>query len=253
MHSNTEQRRAELQKLELELKIKIDNLNSYKKDEQIQMLEKANELDSIRENMEKSLADFESFKSKKSKARESLKLAERILNQKPHLTEGDRIESNRSKQYDSTIDLDTGNDIENTNPNTQNKFYDSSTNVIFQSPTRGDDLSENDLKDERVALNEVVVNRNKDTPVMYSKYQRSISRGAHRSSQIINPLTESYECQNKNMERYNSVGNLGIKPKKIKKSKERNSYRFMHSSSSQAIMKNIKIPLGKLYVNSHTE
>jgi hypothetical protein len=37
------------------------------------MLEKANELDSIREEMEKALAEFESIKNKKAKAKESLK------------------------------------------------------------------------------------------------------------------------------------------------------------------------------------
>lgn len=72
-YKDNERRKAELDKLELELKSKIDKLNSIKKDEQIQMLEKANELDSIREEMEKALAEFESIKNKKMKAKESLK------------------------------------------------------------------------------------------------------------------------------------------------------------------------------------
>lgn len=244
MHSNTEKRRAELQKLELELKTKINNLNSYKKDEQIQMLEKANELDSIREEMEKALAEFELIKGKKTKARESLRLAERILNQRPNSSQEDKIQSNRSRQYDSMIDLDTRLDIENFDPNIVNKFYDSSANVASQSPMDREDLSENDLKYDRNRTKEVIINGTKDTPAIFSHYRRPISRGGQRSSLMINPLTESYECQNNNLERYNSLGNFVKKPKKIKKPKDRNSYRFMHSSSSQGVIKNIKIPLG---------
>lgn len=82
MRSDNEKRKIELDKLELELKTQIDQLNSIKKDEQIMMLEKANELDSIREEMEKALIEFENIKSKKAKTKESLKCAERILNQK---------------------------------------------------------------------------------------------------------------------------------------------------------------------------
>lgn len=208
-YNDTQKRKAELDKLEVELKSKIDKLNNVKKDEHIQMLERANELDSVREEMEKALQEFERLKREKLKAKDSLK----------------QIESSRN--CESTLDLDTRFDVENTDPNietTVNKFYDSTANVIFQSPVPGDDFS-----DEEIQSNEVILNR-KETPNVFAKYKRSFSRGGNRSSQLMNPLTESYECQ---------TNHATIKPRK--KSKNRNSYRYMNSSS-QNLLKNIKVP-----------
>jgi len=73
MHNNNEKRKAELDKLELEYKSQIYQLNNIKKDEQIIMLEKANELDNIREQMEKALEELQKIKTQKLKAKESLK------------------------------------------------------------------------------------------------------------------------------------------------------------------------------------
>ena len=235
----------------MELKSKIDKLNSIKKDEQIQMLEKANELDSIREEMEKALAEFESIKNKKAKAKESLKWAEKILNQKqPFVGFEKSNETNRSKQCESTFEFDTRFDIENTDPNVENavtKFYDSSANVIFQSPIPEDDLSDRDLREEDIQSNEIIINTNENSNI-FNNYKRSLSRGGNRSSQMMNPLTESYECNNNpSLERYNSMGRLALKPKK---KKVRNSYRYINNGSSQSILQNLKVPLNQ---NNFTE
>ena len=97
--NENEKRKAELEKQEIELKSKIDQLNSVKKDEQIEMLEKANDLDSIREEMEKALDEFETVKNKRINAKESLRCAEKVLNQKKgNLSLNKKIVSNRSKQ-----------------------------------------------------------------------------------------------------------------------------------------------------------
>lgn len=150
-------------------------------------------------------------------------------------------DSSRTRQCDSTLDIDTRFDIENTNPNMENavnKFYESSTNVIFQSPVPQDSLSDNDLRYEDIESNEVVVNQ-KETPRLYNNLKRSLSRGTNRASQVMNPLTESYCSQNINIERYNSVGNLKIKSKK---KKIRNSYRYLTGITSQSIVKSLKAP-----------
>jgi hypothetical protein len=206
------------------------------------MLEKANELDSIREEMEKALSEFENIKIKKSQAKDSLKKAENIMNQRHYSSRAEGVfDNNKKRHWESTLELDT----ENTNPNVepQNQFFDSSANVIFQSPVPEDYSSENDLKFEDIESNEVVVNQ-KDTPNLYSKFKRSLSRGGNRSSQALNPLTESYCSQNVNIERYNSVGNLKIKPKK---KKNRNSYRYMNMNGlhSQSLVKNMKVNQGQ--------
>jgi len=242
MHNNNEKRKAELDKLELEYKSQIYQLNNIKKDEQIIMLEKANELDNIREQMEKALEELQKIKTQKLKAKESLKWAEKILSQRQSSYRSDNIyDSSRTRQCDSTLDIDTRFDIENTNPNMENavnKFYESSTNVIFQSPVPQDSLSDNDLRYEDIESNEVVVNQ-KETPRLYNNLKRSLSRGTNRASQVMNPLTESYWSQNINIERYNSVGNLKIKSKK---KKIRNSYRYLTGITSQSIVKSLKAP-----------
>lgn len=183
------------------------------------------------------------LKLNKSKAKESLKKAEKILNQKQFSSRAEGIyESSKTRHWESTLELDTKFDIENTNPNVepQNQFYDSSANVIFQSPVPEDNSSDNDLKFEDIESNEVVVNQ-KETPNLYSKFKRSLSRRGNRSSQALNPLTESYNSQHVNIERYNSVGNLKIRPKK---KKNRNSYRYinMNRLNSQNMVKNLKVP-----------
>lgn len=242
-HDN-EKKKAELDKMEVELKSQIDQLNSIKKDEQIMMLEKANDLDTIREDMEKALAEFENIKSKKTKAKESLQCAEKILNQKRFSLGVNRTyESSRSRQYDSTLDFDTRYDVENTDPNldpNQHQFYDSSANVIFQSPVPEDGYSDEEYDDRDIHYREVILDT-KDTPNIYTGYnKRSLSRGGNRASQMINPLTESYDCQNVNLERYNSMGNLGAKPRK--KSKVRNSFRQSNNGTANSMIKNLRVP-----------
>lgn len=159
-------------------------------------------------------------------------------------------ETNRSKQCESTFEFDTRFDIENTDPNVENavtKFYDSSANVIFQSPIPEDDLSDRDLREEDIQSNEIIINTNENSNI-FNNYKRSLSRGGNRSSQMMNPLTESYECNNNpSLERYNSMGRLALKPKK---KKVRNSYRYINNGSSQSILQNLKVPLNQ---NNFTE
>ena len=209
------------------------------------MLEKANDLDSIREEMEKALDEFESIKNKRLNAKESFRCAERILSQKNgHFTLNKIVKTNRSKQCESIVDFDDRYEAENTDPNIEcdkNRFYDSSANVIFQSPIPEDNFSDQELREIEEPRRQIVINKNECSNI-YNNYKRSLSRGGNRSSQIMNPLTESYECnnQNINLERYNSMGNLALK---TKKKKVRNSYRYMDNWNSQNLVKNLRAPI----------
>lgn len=106
----------------------------------------------------------------------------------------------------STLDLDTKIDIENTNPNIDQKLCDSSMNIIFQSPVPKEDyFKSNRVRDSIIGSKEY---KKKENSGRRKSMKRSFSKGGSRSSQIINPLTDSYECQNIQLDRYYSEKNL---------------------------------------------
>ena len=242
---------TELDKSEVEIKSTLEQMSNRKKDERIQMLEKANELDQVRDQMKECLAEFQILKSKRNNAKETLKCAENILSQKStgmkHTPSLQILSSDRTKN-DSTLDLEDvqKDDSENTDPNIDqalSKFNDSCANVIFQSPVA--DVKPSKRVDED-ALQSFVLQ--KETPALINTRgggKRSLSRAAAtsntRASCMINPLTESYDCRNANLDRYNSMKSFGKKPRR--KSKNRNSYRCVNNNSSNGMIQNMRSPL----------
>ena len=112
--------------------------------------------------------------------------------------------------------------------------------MIFQSPTLQENASEKDQKViDQELLQSFIAQRQKDTPNLYNnRSKRSMSRaGYNRASCMINPLTESYDHRNFNLDRYNSMKSFNKKPRK--RSKNRNSYRCT-SSSTQGLIHNMR-------------